>query len=559
MFSFLKKLLPKYKAWLYLGAAFFKVVSLLFEFITIFTIIPVFQGNDFSYSLYFLPTFLKNIINDSLNNIQPESALYFFLIIGVGYSLTRLFGNLMTNELYKFLIKDLRDEVFERITNIKMVKSSFIDPSHLNHLVTVDAKNIARSVITTIEFYPIIFMILSSIFFTLKFSLYIMCAVIVFFLIILIIYVLFSNKIEKHSHITYDHSVSLNKMSKNFFYNLKFFKVNNYLDYFLNKIKKESKLNYESFFVVERSRDIISFSYETLGIVFIYVFFTLVLEMDKNLSNAIFIIILFYRISPGIVNLQSKMISIRLGMAAYANHEKVRESLDELIQDKNETKQIDKKQINFNRGEFSIPNRQDRFIFLDEFTLYSNKNYLIKGASGAGKSTLIEFLLGGVMYDGIVSVDGFDITTLSDSNFDELFSYVSDKVELVDGSLRENICFGNNVSEEELSNVIQASGFDGVLSEKQIDLNYVINPFNLNFSSGELQRLSISRALIKKCSYFIFDEAMNNLDVHSEKKILQNIKQLFSDTALIYISHRSGLESYFDHIINVENGRFSFE
>lgn len=558
MLDFLKKLLTGSRASLYFAASFFKVFSLLFELITIFTIIPVFQGNNFNYSLFFLPKFMTNLINDSLSNISAQSALYFFLIVGVSYTFTRLLGNIFTNELYKILIRDLRNSVFDKVSDLKVMKDKSIDPSHLNHLITVDAKNIARSVITTIEFYPILFMILSSVFFTLKYSLYIMFAVIVFFLIILIIYILYSNKIERYSHITYDHSVNLNKMSKNFFYNLKYFKINNYIDYFMNKMKRESKENYDAFFVVERSRDIISFSYETLGIVFIFSFFMLVLHLDKNLGNAIFIIILFYRISPGIVNIQSKMISIRLGITAHQKFSEIENYLRELSEKKIEDKSFNQFDILIKKGEIDISSIGQKFNLNNEIVLNTKRAYLLKGPSGAGKSSFIDLILGHYPVDQKVFINSQDIKDISDKDLGGIFSYVSDFVQLVDGTIRENLCFGYKFSEQRLEEIIQLSGFDKILKEKDLNLNSMINPFEMVFSSGELQRLSIARVLLKDCHYFILDEAMNNLDIESEKMILENIRKSFPDKGFIYISHRSGLDEYFDEVIDVDNGNFNF-
>lgn len=551
MINFIKEALGPDNKSKYFLASLFKTLAVFFEFITIYSIIPLIVRKGQA-EFYFLPKALRAYAENKFpDGVSTTQTITLFLILGVFYSFFRLIGNRMVSVVYRDVTTYIRHNVLKNINLYNFRSSKKVESSMLNHFITIDSERIANGVVKSIEFFPVGLMILFTLFFTLKFSLMITLVTLGFFIVNIMVFTFFNKKVKSDTKKYLANSVSLNKMSENLFFKLKFFKLNNYLKFFSRKIEIKSKNVSEDFFQVERSRDIISFLFETLGIVYIFIFFIIVLKQGKDLGNAVFILVIFYRISPGLILLQSRAVTMRVGAQALNN---INDCVNYLkAEETSINHDLYEFDLHLKKGELSTDSLNHQLIVQQDIDIVHGEKVLIKGASGAGKSTLIDRIVGYLENNNLIFIGHINVHNFSDDTIAKCFSWSFDEVPLFDGSIKENIVFGKTINEKKLNLVVEISGLQKILKKNAKNLDFEINSNSPELSSGEQQRISIARAIYLDRPVMIFDEVMNNLDRDSEEKIIKAIIENFPEKTFIYLSHRTELDKYFDKIIKIEN------
>jgi len=163
----------------------------------------------------------------------------------------------------------------------------------------------------------------------------------------------------------------------------------------------------------------------------------------------------------------------------------------------------------------------------------------ILGETGAGKTTLIRLMLALIRQNsGKVCLyndkDEFDADTTTRCNF----SYVPQGNTLFSGTIRDNLLMGQpGATEEQMRRALNAAMADFVF-ELPDGLDTVCGEQGGGLSEGQAQRIAIARALIRPCRVLLLDEATSALDVQTEHSLLENIKQAFADTTIIFVTHR---------------------
>ena len=107
-----------------------------------------------------------------------------------------------------------------------------------------------------------------------------------------------------------------------------------------------------------------------------------------------------------------------------------------------------------------------------------------------------------------------------------------------------------NAKKVEIEKALKVSTLDKVLKKKNINLDYIIEENGINLSGGERQKLLIARALLRETDMIVFDETMNEIDVETERKILENIKNEYKKT-IVLISHRLNNKDLFNKVIEI--------
>ena len=224
---------------------------------------------------------------------------------------------------------------------------------------------------------------------------------------------------------------------------------------------------------------------------------------------------------------------------------------------KEEIKEINS--IEFKNVKFKYPNSNTLSINNISFKIKKGMSVSIVGENGAGKSTLIKLLLGLYEgYEGKILINNIDLKKYNLKQYTKFFGVVFQDYYIYPITIKENICFGNNVDEEKLNRRFKDvqifdkisnldSGINTVAS-KEYDKNGTI------LSGGEMQKLAIIRALVNDNNVIIVDEAFSNIDPKSEFKIYNMLKNETKNKILISISHRLATTVNSDLIIVLENG-----
>lgn len=221
-------------------------------------------------------------------------------------------------------------------------------------------------------------------------------------------------------------------------------------------------------------------------------------------------------------------------------------------------KQPDNEKLSKVKANFSgIEIKNVTFAYKDEIILRDKSLYIekgkitaITGESGSGKSTIFKILLG--LYEpqeGSITVNG---EVPLDTSLRGVFAYVPQGNMVLSGTVRENLTICNeNVSEEEIVNATKAAEIYDVINTLPDGFDTELTERGGGLSEGQLQRISIARALLTDAPVLLLDEATSALDEATETRVLNNIKEMEGKT-ILFVTHRNTSLKVCDKILNIE-------
>jgi ATP-binding cassette, subfamily C, bacteriocin exporter len=213
--------------------------------------------------------------------------------------------------------------------------------------------------------------------------------------------------------------------------------------------------------------------------------------------------------------------------------------------------------IRFENVNFRYGSRVQVF---DDLTLQINKGEItaIIGESGSGKSTLM-YLLQNLypLKNGNIIIGDFDIKNISPESLRKIVSVVPQQIDLLSGSLIENISMGDfNPDMKRIIDISNLLGNTAFIEKLPQGFNTRLGEHGTNLSGGQRQRIAIARALYRNPEILIMDEATSALDIISEKNIQNAIEFLKSQgKTIILIAHRLSTIKNADKILVLENGK----
>lgn len=242
---------------------------------------------------------------------------------------------------------------------------------------------------------------------------------------------------------------------------------------------------------------------------------------------------------------------------AAAAGERVFEFLNEKeLEEENVTEKLDraKGEVEFKDVRFGY--NPDKIIIKD-FSVKVNpgEKIAIVGPTGAGKTTIVNLLMRFYeINDGQILVDGIDTKKLSRDNLRDQFCMVLQDSWVFEASVRENITFGEeNITDEELIDVCKRvnldhfirtlpQGYDTILNDKQ------------SLSQGQLQLLTIARAMVSHAPMLILDEATSSVDTRTEIIVQDAMDELAKGRTSFVIAHRLSTIKNADLILVMKDG-----
>lgn len=197
-------------------------------------------------------------------------------------------------------------------------------------------------------------------------------------------------------------------------------------------------------------------------------------------------------------------------------------------------------------------------IIINNFSLKVNKGkkVAIVGPTGAGKSTIIKILMR--FYDinnGDILIDGKSIYNFNRRDLRKLFGMVLQETWLFNGSIKENIRYGNlDASDEEVHNAAESAEADEFISTFHEGYEMILNEEVSNVSQGQKQLLTIARAILKDPKILILDEATSSVDTRTELKIQKAMDTLMEGRTSFIIAHRLSTIKNADIILVLKDG-----
>jgi len=216
------------------------------------------------------------------------------------------------------------------------------------------------------------------------------------------------------------------------------------------------------------------------------------------------------------------------------------------------TLDIGRAEINFNVVSFNYPggvsNSSLNSLLTSSEKVFNNlsidihagETVALVGPSGSGKSTLALLLLR--FYDpqqGVISIDGIDIKSVSLASLRQQVSIVWQEPFLINGSIKDNLLLAKPDATDDQIIAACQSGFAWDFIEKlQQGIDTVIGTRGVSLSVGQKQRLAVAQAFLRNTPILILDEATSALDSHSEQKLVEAINKLRNNRTTLIIAHR---------------------
>jgi ATP-binding cassette subfamily C protein len=184
--------------------------------------------------------------------------------------------------------------------------------------------------------------------------------------------------------------------------------------------------------------------------------------------------------------------------------------------------------------------------------------YAIDGPSGSGKSTIFDILMGVCTpQHGNVLIEGIDPWTFIRAN-PGYCSYLPQRIAVINGSIAENVAFGQmneQIDTEQVIKLLELVGLETLAERLKNNPLEPIGELADNVSGGQLQRLGVARCLYTNPSIFLFDESTSGLDAESQRSILNLIENLSSTCMVISISHDKRISDRAKRIVRIDSGR----
>lgn len=249
--------------------------------------------------------------------------------------------------------------------------------------------------------------------------------------------------------------------------------------------------------------------------------------------------------------------------SAIAGAERVFELLDE----EEEIADIKINESLFNENTISkgkVDFKNVKFGYTDEKTLIKNLNLEVKpneivaivGPTGGGKTTLINLIMR--FYElngGYISIDGININEIPRNTLRRQIGMVLQDTWLFEGTIAENIAYGNrDATREEIIAAAKAACCDHFIRTLEHGYDTVISGETSNISQGQMQLLTIARAMLTNPTIMILDEATSSVDTRTEVEIQKALSRLMKDKTSFVIAHRLSTIKNADMILVVKDG-----
>ena len=191
-----------------------------------------------------------------------------------------------------------------------------------------------------------------------------------------------------------------------------------------------------------------------------------------------------------------------------------------------------------------------------DFTMPKGGTLGIIGPTGCGKTTIINLLMR--FYDvseGAVYINGRDVRSYAKDELHSMFGTVFQNDIVFNDTLRQNILFGRDLSDEQLNNAIEDAQAKEYISQLKEGLDYKADIKGANLSGGQKQRLLISRALAGNPDILILDDSSSALDYKTDSLLRKAISEHHGDSTLIMVAQRVSSIQNADQILVLEDGR----
>lgn len=506
--------------------AFFLILEILLDFI--YYIIP------FTFTFFLtLPFTIKKAIIIILVFIISN----IIHIIG-NYILTKY----TSNYLYEYANLQ-RKEYYKKLIKLPVETISKYQTGYFENIIEKITNLVSK--ILQAEYFSILLTFI-FLFYTLKEqSTFLFITSIITSILCVILSIKILKKSKEQIEKLYEEEYKYSSMYNDYINNIRTVKLLNNENYFINKIKKESRNCYK-----ENKKYVNYYSLEELirNTLIVIPFILGLIKAVIDLSNGIDTIgiIAFYisihvemgfvfeELSKTIINcyeLNAIKSKLKIIFKKIDNREKIKEF-----------NKIDLTNVIVKYPKTSLE------IKINELKIDANDKISITGKSGQGKTTIVNLLLGNInTYNGTITIDNKSI-----ENYKLDIGVVSQEIELFNMSIKNNLCLEKNLNNKEIEFYLKELELNDLLLFND-GLNTIVGEKGMKLSTGQKRRINILRAYLMNKNIYILDEPTSNLDIHTEEIVVNFILKYFKEKTLIIVTHNNKINEICNKFYKIEN------
>jgi ATP-binding cassette subfamily C protein LapB len=281
-------------------------------------------------------------------------------------------------------------------------------------------------------------------------------------------------------------------------------------------------------------------------------------DLELSLGGLIAIVMLGSRSVAPMAQIAGLITSYEQTKTAYR-------SLDELMQkpiERPESKSYVRRPgvdgaIRFRNLDFSYPESPRKSLSDINLNIKAGEHVGIIGKVGSGKSSLLKLILGLYQFEnGSISIDDIDINQIDPVELRRHIGYLSQDVELLRGSIRENIAYKNlQVGDERLLQAAELSGVNLFVNQLPDGFDTQVGEGGGFLSGGQRQAIALARALLLDEPILILDEPTNSFDNSTESIVKQRLFEYSRDKTLLLVTHKAPLLQLVERLVVIDEGR----
>ncbi|MDA9158869.1 ABC transporter ATP-binding protein/permease [Candidatus Pelagibacter ubique] len=548
----------------YIILIFILIAALIFQLIGLITLLPltnVFFKIENSGNLFVYLEKVRLINNFNELNFYLTITVFTIILSNIIF----LISVYLTTKIALSVEKNIRHQLMIRYMNLSYIDFLNTESSTMISIVINETQRFSSQVLMPLgEIVSRLFLIIgiSALLFYLKPITTLLVLVFIIFSYTLY-YLSLRSKIKKNNYHLTDSNKKLIKHSNDIFSSFREIKIyaleGFFVKSFLDAVEKISSIRFFTVFFSSTPR----FYMEILVFICIYFYF-LLFGNSENINFGYLSILMysFFKIIPSLQGFFSNYVVLKSALHSLDTIynflvDAEREDQSQILDISDLAKEF--KKINLEKINFSFDNKE---IFREvNLEILKGDKVALLGPSGSGKSTLVNLIIGILeAKSGNISINDKPVKSKKELTnfFQDKVSIIPQKPTMMEATIKENIILNQSFDEKKFKKVIdicQLNDFLNTLSDRE---NSYIHSSNLNLSGGQLQRISIARAMYRNPKILLIDEGFNQLDKNVENIVSENILSI-KDLTVIIIYHKIISDKLINKKFYIEEKRLILE
>ena len=216
--------------------------------------------------------------------------------------------------------------------------------------------------------------------------------------------------------------------------------------------------------------------------------------------------------------------------------------------------------IEFKNVSFRYPGASEYALRNVSFRIESGQTAAFIGSTGCGKTSVMNLIPR--LYDaseGQILINGVDVRTYKQRDLRNRIGYVPQKSRLFTGTIAGNIAYGDNgrfnASLKEIKKAAEVGQANEFIEQKQGQYDSEVLSGGVNFSGGQRQRLTISRAICRDPEIYLFDDSFSALDFMTDRKLRTSLRETSAGATVVIVAQRIGTIRSADQIFVMDQGQ----